>query len=374
MSLMTASGPGSRNVRYWLAGLWPFWLFLFAALTAIRYLVAYWPMILLKSVVWQEQLHQHLAQLLYQVRQDPGRAGLSLLLFSLVYGVLHAVGPGHGKVVLTTYLATHPSRLKLSIAMTLAASLLQGGMAIILVSVVLVGLHLSSRVLHLGEFWLEKSSYVLVAFLGALLCRRALLKLRDIIRRFRHGGQRYFGSITSLRYVADEPLTAGRQYRAGLAYPPLAARQRFSLPPASPDHPADCGCGHHHLPDESALQVAAGWRTRVAVVLAMGFRPCSGAVLVLLFAKVIGVYGWGMVSALVMAAGTSMTLLTLAFLVFFSRRVAENLTRRHTPGASAGVAWATLSLAGGLLLIAAGVVLYISAQPLLMGAVRPFSH
>ncbi|TCL06941.1 nickel/cobalt transporter [Sodalis ligni] len=380
MSLTIASGPGSRTVRYWLAGLWPFWLFLLAALTAIRYLIAYWPLILLKSVVWQEQLHQHLAQLLYQVQQDPGRAGLSLLLFSLVYGILHAVGPGHGKVVLTTYLATHPSRLKLSMAMTLAASLLQGGMAIALVSVVLVGLHLSSRVLHLGEFWLEKSSYILIALLGALLCRRALLKLRDIIRNFRHRGQRPLGAITSLRYLGNEPPKDGRPYRAGPGFAPPGKGQRavLLLTPLAPIdgryHPAGCACGHHHLPDESALQADAGWRTRVAVVLAMGFRPCSGAVLVLLFAKVIGVYGWGVISALVMAAGTSLTLLTLALLVFFSRRVAESLTRRHTSGISAGVAWATLSLAGGLLLVAAGAVLYLTAQPLLMGTVRPFSH
>ncbi len=373
MSLMTTSGRGSRSARYWLAGLWPFWLFLLLALTAIRYLIAYWPLIMLQSVVWQQQLHQHLAQLLYQVRQDPGRAGISLLLFSLVYGVLHAVGPGHGKVVITTYLATHPSRLKLSMAMTLAASLLQGGMAIALVSVVLVVLHLSSRVLHLGEFWLEKSSYILVVFLGALLCRRALLKLRNIIRSLRHPEKGFFGPIISLRVLAGE-----RPFRTGLRHSPMAQQYRSPSPAASAGsrhHPADCGCGHHHLPDESTLQTAAAWRTRVAVVLAMGFRPCSGAVLVLLFAKVIGVYAWGVVSALVMAAGTSVTLLALALLVFFSRRVAENLTRRHTPGISGGVAWATLSLAGGLLLIAAGAVLYTSAQPLLMGGgIRPFSH
>ncbi|XBS68797.1 nickel/cobalt transporter [Acerihabitans sp. KWT182] len=367
MSLMIASRLGSRHFRYVLASLWPFWLFLLAALTAIRYLIAYWPFILLNSVLWQERLHQHLAQLLYQVRQDPGRAGLSLALFSLFYGVLHAVGPGHGKVVLTTYLATHPSRLKLSIFMTLAASLLQGAMAIVLVSVVLIGLHLSSRVLHLGEFALEKSSYILVAFLGLLLCRRAILKLRDTLRHFRRRGPTPMGTIVSLRYLANEPSAKGRLYRPGLS--------AFQPPTADTlHHAADCGCGHHHVPDEAALQATAGWRTRAAVVLAMGFRPCSGAVLVLLFAKVIGVYGWGVLSALVMAAGTSMTLLTLALVVFISRRAAEGLSRRHAPGMSAGVAWATLSLAGGLLLIAVGAVLYISAQPLLTGAIRPFSH
>lgn len=53
-----------------------------------------------------------MAQLLQQVKVEPHQAGWVLMLFSLIYGVLHAVGPGHGKVVIVTYLATHPARLK----------------------------------------------------------------------------------------------------------------------------------------------------------------------------------------------------------------------------------------------------------------------
>ncbi|RLR17455.1 hypothetical protein D8L93_09070 [Sodalis-like symbiont of Bactericera trigonica] len=56
---------------------------------------------------------------------------------------------------------------------------------------------------------------------------------------------------------------------------------------------------------------ADGWYNRAAVVVAMGLRPCSGAFLVLLFAKVIGVYAWGVLSALMMAVGTALTFLTL---------------------------------------------------------------
>ena len=369
MSLITTSGQRPGKVRYWLSGLWPFWLFLLLALTVARYLIAYWPLIMLRSVLWQQQLHQHLAHLLYQVQQNPAQAGISLLLFSLVYGVLHAVGPGHGKLVITTYLATHPSQLKLSMAMTLAASLLQGMMAIILVTVMLVVLHLSSGMLHMGEFWLEKSSYILVALLGGLLCRRALVKLRGIIKGLKQQAGPAAGGIVSLY-----PGPAARPFRVGLSSD--KGGEGYRSVPLSPSatHTADCGCGHHHLPGESALRDATRWRTRAAVVLAMGFRPCSGAVLVLLFAKVIGVYAWGMASALVMSAGTAITLLALGLLTFWSRRLAENLTRRHTPLHPAGVAWASLSLAGGLLLIAAGVVLYISAQPAVMGGIRPFSH
>ncbi len=107
-------------------------------------------------------LNREMTQLLQQVAEHPHRAGLSLLAFSLVYGILHALGPGHGKVVITTFLATHPAKLKTSMKLTLLASLLQGSVAIVLVTLMLVVLHTSSRQLHLSSFWLEKGSYLLV--------------------------------------------------------------------------------------------------------------------------------------------------------------------------------------------------------------------
>lgn len=71
-------------------------------------------------------------------------------------------------------LATHPAKLKSSIGLTLAASLLQGLVAIALVVVVLALLQLPACQLHLSSFWLEKGSYLLVGALGLLLCWRAL--------------------------------------------------------------------------------------------------------------------------------------------------------------------------------------------------------
>jgi ABC-type nickel/cobalt efflux system permease component RcnA len=85
-----------------------------------------WPQVLMQSAVWQRALNLELSRLLQAVAENPAAAGLSLLGFSFVYGVLHALGPGHGKMVITTWLATHPSKLKSSIGLTLAASLLQG--------------------------------------------------------------------------------------------------------------------------------------------------------------------------------------------------------------------------------------------------------
>jgi ABC-type nickel/cobalt efflux system permease component RcnA len=95
---------------------------------------------------------------------------------------------------------------------------------------------------------------------------------------------------------------------------------------------------------------------------------------VLLFSKVIGVFGWGVISALAMAFGTSLTISMLALLVHYSRRLAVRLSRSRAPAAWSAVAWGSLALAGGLILLAAGLLLYVSAQPEFGGGIRPFSR
>ncbi len=135
--------PRARSSR-WKA-LWPLALLLAVSIIGGIWLWRAWPQVLMQSAVWQRSLNLELSRLLQAVAENPAAAGLSLLGFSLVYGVLHALGPGHGKIVITTWLATHPAKLKSSIGLTLAASLLQGLVAIALVVVVLALLWLRRR-------------------------------------------------------------------------------------------------------------------------------------------------------------------------------------------------------------------------------------
>lgn len=186
-------------------------------------------------------------------------------------------------------LATHPSKLRSSIGLTLASSLLQGLVAIGLVVVVLTVLQLPARQLHMSSFWLEKASYALVGVLGVLLCWRAL-KIRALLRR------PTFTAFTP-HHVHDER----------------------------------CGCGHQHVPNPEQLQSGDDWRARLMIILSMGMRPCSGAIMVLLFSKVVGVFGWGMASALAMAAGTSLTITSLALLVHSFRTMALKLSGNKAP-------------------------------------------
>ncbi len=318
-----------RTSRRWLP-LWPLLLFFIVAAVGLLWLWHAWPQVMLKSVIWQRDVNQQMSGLLKAVAENPTQAGGALLLFSFVYGVLHALGPGHGKVVITTWLATHPSKLKSSIGLTLAASLLQGLVAIGLVVVVLTLLQLPARQLHLSSFWLEKGSYALVGVLGLLLCWRALKKLRALLRK--------------PKFTAFTPHHV---------------------------HDQHCGCGHQHMPDPKQLERDEDWRARLVIVLSMGMRPCSGAIMVLLFSKVIGVFGWGVASALAMAAGTSITISSLALLVHGFRTLAVKLSGNRAPVLWRQIGWTTLALAGGVILVAAAVVMWVSAVPVGRG-LRPF--
>ena len=314
--------------------LWPLWMIagLFSGGALLVWL--YWSQILLQSVLWQKDLHRQMTQLLQQVAEQPHQAGISLVIFSLIYGVLHALGPSHGKVVIATFLATHPSRVRTSIRLTLLASLLQGSVAIVLVTVMLVLLKTSSRQLHLSSFWLEKGSYLLVIGLGVMIGYRALRAL----------------------WLALRPRPA----------PVFRAFQ--------PQHQHDehCGCGHAHLPTPQQMNGNVSWKTQMLVVVSMGLRPCSGAIMMLLFAKVIGVYGWGILSAAVMALGTALTISAIGLLVQQARSVAQRLAQ---PGAGAGITRLLipiLALTGSLILIVGGIALWQSARLTLGGGIRPF--
>jgi len=313
---------------------WPLWLLAFALAATAFALWQYWPQILLQSVSWQKELHQQMTQLLQQVKTAPEQAGGMLVLFSLAYGVLHALGPGHGKVVITTFLATHPARLKTTLRLTLLASLLQGSVAIVLVTLMLVVLQTSSRQLHLSSYWLEKGSYLLVIGLGVWIGVRALKALRRQLR------PRSPMKIHALR--------------------------------ADHQHDAHCGCGHAHLPDAQQVAGAVSLKTQLLLVASMGLRPCSGAIMMLLFSRVIGVYLWGVLSATVMALGTALTISAIGLLVQRSRTLALRLGGESRAASTAALAMPLLALVGSALLILVGFALWQSATPGIGGGLRPF--
>ncbi|MGO1431853.1 MAG: nickel/cobalt transporter, partial [Halomonas sp.] len=128
---------------------------------------------------WQRDLHRSLTLAITELSRVPTLATwVSLLSVSFAYGVFHAAGPGHGKAVLATYLATHGGAVKRAMGLSFAASLLQGVTAIVLVVVLVYGLGWITRQAMGSVVWVEQASFLLVAALGAWLCWRAVKQLR----------------------------------------------------------------------------------------------------------------------------------------------------------------------------------------------------
>ena len=71
-----------------------------------------WHQIIRQIIEWQKVFHALLATHVNAIKQDPLNHGLALIALSFAYGVFHAIGPGHGKAVIITYLGSHQESLR----------------------------------------------------------------------------------------------------------------------------------------------------------------------------------------------------------------------------------------------------------------------
>ena len=97
----------------------------------------------------------------------------------------------------------------------------------------------------------------------------------------------------------------------------------------------------------------------MSVSLAVGIRPCTGAILALLFANAVGVYWAGIAATFVMAIGTALTVSAIAIIAVLSKTTALSIIR----GRQAWLDWTAfaLRLAGGLLITFLGATLFLGS-------------
>nr|WP_247709760.1 hypothetical protein [Morganella morganii] len=246
---------------------------------------------------------------------------------------MHALGPGHGKVILSAYIATHPAKLRHSALLSILASLLQGTVAVVLVSVVLFILNLSVRQLNNVSQITEKASYAFIILFGAIIVIRTLRRL-------------------FIRPPVNKPQI--KTIRVSDNKPPVALKPVY----LQSGQVQTCSCGHQHVMPGNT--VTGNWRTQAGMILAMGSRPCSGALLVLLFSSVIGVFHWGIIAVFAMALGTGITLCMIAWFVHSMRFLALRLSRN--PGRTPNRYYSDILrlIAGGIFIIA-GLLMYQGA-------------
>lgn len=267
----------------------------------------------------QRTLHAALAEALRAVRAAGPGAAWGLIAASFLYGVVHAVGPGHGKAVISAYVLADARHLRRAVGLSFAAALLQAVTAIAVTSVALHLLGATARDAAGTAAVLERGSFALVALVGGLMAWSGMKRL-----------------------LAARTRSGHRDHHHGH------------------DHGHAC-CGHAHVPPPHALGDPS-WRRSAVIVLAVGLRPCSGALLVLVFANVMKIQAAGIAATFAMALGSAIAVSVLAALALAAREAALALA-----GISGGrrleAAGAAVAAAAGLFVLAAGLVLLMAPVP-----------
>jgi len=276
----------------------------------------------------QRELHRHLAAAMRGLAEDGPRTAWALAGMSLLYGVFHAAGPGHGKAVIATYLGSNRVQLRRGVLLSVLSALAQGITAILIVEIAMNLFGLSMRHTQRVGMQLENASFALVALLGAALALRSAITLW---KRHRAG-------------AAEEHVPAGLPSQTG------------SLFSTGGNMRAYCAeCGALHGPSRRHIEQPLALRTAGAIILSIGLRPCTGALLVLLVAYSLDMRWAGIASVLAMSAGTAATVSMLAAATVFTRQGAFRLLRTFTRnGRLMQAAFDLLGVLGGLLILAMG--------------------
>jgi ABC-type nickel/cobalt efflux system permease component RcnA len=212
--------------------------------------------------------------------KDSGQAFWWLAGLSFSYGVVHAAGPGHGKVVISSYLLANEQSARRGAVIAFAAAMVQAAVAVALVGIAAIALNMTS------------------------------IAITDTARIFEIGS---YGLIAGL------------------------------------------GLGHHHVPLPQDVQSLRGLGGAAAAVLSVGIRPCSGALIVLVFALAQGLFWAGVASTFLMGLGTAMTIGVLASLAVGAKGLAGRLAGGD--GRRTGQIVLGLEILGALAITGLGLVL-----------------
>lgn len=279
---------------------------------------------------------------------------------SFLYGVFHAAGPGHGKVVISSYVLANERQVKRGIVLSFAAAMLQSLVAISFVVVAAMLLNMTSMAMDNAATWIGIVSYGMVALLGLWLIARKL---------FGWGHHHHHEPAADLAGKAHGALHAGEAGHA-LNRGQFSVAEKFQKGADTFGRmPGDAHYGHNHGSDEghdhghhhvvTADQVRGDWREQLGVVLGVGLRPCSGALVVLVFALSQGLLAAGIVAVLLMGLGTFITVAVLASLAVGAKGLARRLLGTKGSFANGVVWWA--ELLGAILVFSFGVILLLAS-------------
>jgi nickel/cobalt transporter (NicO) family protein len=230
----------------------------------------------------QRNAQNALAGALRRLRGEEPGALAALIGLAFAYGVFHAAGPGHGKILIGGYGLAENIRLGPLVAIAIGSSLAQATTAVILVYAGVWLLDLTREAMvEVTEKVFAPASYAAIGLIGVWLIWRGARRLR-----------------------ASQ--SAGHSH---------------SDHGHSHDHSHDeaCGCGHAHGPTPEQLSRVHGLRDALLVMGSIAIRPCTGALFLLILCWRLGIDAVGIAGAYAMGLGTALVTVGVAALSVWAR-------------------------------------------------------
>ena len=281
----------------------------------------------------QSEFYREISATIRTAKTD-GSAVWTLLAISFAYGIFHAAGPGHGKAVISSYLVANQETARRGIALSFASALMQSLVAVLIVAIGAWLLNVTAKTMCGAEKTIEIASYALIAAFGA---RLVWVKGGAFIRALQgERGEPALAVAAHHHHDHDHAHDHGRHHHGD-------------------DHVHDEHCGHSHGPEPSELAGPGGWRRGLAAIFTVGIRPCSGAILVLVFALAQGLFWAGVAATFVMGLGTAITVATIAVLAVSAKDVARRLSDARNGGGALFMRGIEFGAAGLVLLFGAGL-------------------
>jgi nickel/cobalt transporter (NicO) family protein len=288
----------------------------------------------------QSEFYREMSSNIRAAKSD-GSAVWTLLAISFAYGIFHAAGPGHGKAVISSYLVANQETARRGIVLSFASALMQSLVAVVIVAICALLLNATAKTMCGAEKAIEIASYALIAAFGARLV-------------WTKGG----GFIRALQ--APRPALA----MAGHSHDHDHHHHDHHHHDHGPDqHVHDEHCGHSHGPEPGELAGPGGWRRGFGAIFAVGVRPCSGAILVLVFALAQGLFWAGIAATFVMGLGTAITVAAIAVIAVSAKDLARRLSAGTEGGGTLVMRGVEFGAAGLVLLFGVGLLFgYLAAE------------
>jgi len=258
------------------------------------------------SIRIQSRLDAQLQDMLASQRDGTSRfAAWTLIMLSFGYGVLHALGPGHGKLAVSAYLVSHRARVTHAVALSAWSACVQTLSAIALVA---------------GAAWLTRAG------LRGVLTQASNLDLVSYVALLAVGLWTIW-SIVTRRDCCDEVVRVR-----------LVPRKRLGVFAAPSSRTRDSGPNAGYLGtslskhrgksrwSKADSRDGATWIIRQIFLtgLAVGIRPCVGAIFVLIAGLANGIFMTGVLSAFAIAAGVALTVLVIGLTSLGVNRLVSN--------------------------------------------------